>query len=490
MVLDINLFREDKGHNPEFIRESQRKRHQPVEWVDQVIQFDHLWRTSTYQCDQWRKLKGRCSKIIGAKKKSGETDGTTDELPVDLIISLETITDELLISLTIKQIVRISLILDEKIDEFEKKSNEAKVQRDQTLPLIGNLVHSSVPISDDEEFNVIERIFGDVSTEKTYSHYSLIHMIDGVDTERGASVAGSRGYFLKGPAVFLEQALIQLALNLLQEKDFEILSTPFFMRKEPMQKVAQLSQFDEELYKVLCKNSDPNQPKIEEKYLIATSEQPLAAFHQDEWISVDRLPIRYGGFSTCFRQEAGSNGRDTKGIFRVHQFEKIEQFCITSPKDDQSWRMFDEMIHNAEEFNKVLGIPYRIVNIVSGSLNNAAAKKFDLEAWFPGSGKFRELVSCSNCLDYQSRRLQIRFGQVKRENESMDYVHMLNATLCATTRTICAILENYQTENGIVVPDALKRWMPTKYREMIPFVKEPPLDLNTDTELRQPPIDF
>jgi seryl-tRNA synthetase len=158
----------------------------------------------------------------------------------------------------------------------------------------------------------------------------------------------------------------------------------------------------------------------------------------------------------------------------VHQFEKIEQFCITEPGEEKSWAMLEEMIGNAEEFNKVLGIPYRVVVIVSGALNNAAAKKYDLEAWFPGSHAFRELVSCSNCTDYQSRRLRIRYGQTKKMNEETKYVHMLNATMCATTRTICAILENFQVEDGILVPEVLKPFMPERYKEKIPFVKPLP----------------
>ena len=185
------------------------------------------------------------------------------------------------------------------------------------------------------------------------------------------------------------------------------------------------------------------------------------------------MPIRYAGISTCFRQEVGSHGRDTRGIFRVHQFEKIEQFCITEPGNNKSWEMLEEMIGNAEEFNRALGLPYRVITIVSGALNNAAAKKYDLEAWFPGSGAFRELVSCSNCTDYQSRRLRIRFGQTKKLNEDVQYVHMLNATMCATTRTICAILENYQVEDGIIVPERLREFMPVKYKEKIPFVNQP-----------------
>merc|ERR1739838_550277 len=228
-----------------------------------------------------------------------------------------------------------------------------------------------------------------------------------------------------------------------------------------MQEVAQLSQFDEELYKVIGKSSeDSADASVDEKYLIATSEQPIAAYHRDEWMSTDQLPIRYAGLSTCFRQEVGSHGRDTRGIFRVHQFEKIEQFVITSPHDDESWKTMDEMINNAENFCKMLNIPYRIVCIVSGALNNAAAKKLDLEAWFPGSGAFRELVSCSNCLDYQARRLRVRYGQTKKMNQNAEYCHMLNATLCATTRVICCILENNQTEEGIVVPELLRQFMP------------------------------
>lgn len=253
----------------------------------------------------------------------------------------------------------------------------------------------------------MERTYGDTTVEKKYSHFDLIHMIDGMDGERGAAVSGSRGYFLTGPAVHLKHALIQLAISKLSAKGYKPMDTPFFMLKDAMQEVAQLAQFDEELYKVIGKG-DGDSEETEEKYLIATSEQPIAAFHRNEWIPESELPIRYAGFSTCFRKEAGSHGRNTRGIFRVHQFDKVEQFCLTSPHDNKSWEMMDEMIANAEEFYQELGIPYRIVNIVSGALNHAASKKLDLEAWFPGSKAFRELVSCSNCLDYQARRLLVR----------------------------------------------------------------------------------
>jgi len=249
------------------------------------------------------------------------------------------------------------------------------------------------------------------------------------------------------------------------------------MKKEVMQEVAQLSQFDDELYKVIGKGSENKDDKsVDEKYLIATAEQPIAAFHRDEWIDEKSLPIKYAGISSCFRQEVGSHGRDTRGIFRVHQFEKVEQFVITSPHDGASWAMMDEMIDNAETFCKLLNIPYRVVCIVSGALNNAAAKKLDLEAWFPGSGAFRELVSCSNCLDYQARRLRVRYGQTKKMNQATEYCHMLNATMCAVTRVICVLMEMNQTETGIKVPEALKLYMPEKYKEEIPFINAAPID--------------
>jgi len=190
----------------------------------------------------------------------------------------------------------------------------------------------------------------------------------------------------------------------------------------------------------------------DEKYLIATAEQPISAFHKGEWLESSELPIQYCGYSTCFRKEAGAHGKDTWGIFRVHQFEKVEQFVLFAPED--SWAIHDQMSKHSEDFFASLQIPYRVIAIVSGALNKAAAKKHDIEAWFPRYKEFREVVSCSNCTDYQSRRMEIRYRS-KKQGEEKSYVHMLNGTLCATTRTICAILENHQTPEGIVVPPVL-----------------------------------
>ncbi|XP_063226812.1 serine--tRNA ligase, cytoplasmic isoform X2 [Bacillus rossius redtenbacheri] len=430
-----------------------------------------------FKADNWNKLKNVCSKAVGEKMKGKEPGSGEQRVPEDLVARLDALGLEDLRGLAVGQIKALRGLVEEALQRNEASLRRAEQERSSALREVGNLLHPSVPLSDDEDHNKVERTFGDCAQRKTYSHVDLIHMIGGVDTERGAAVSGGRGYYLMGPAVFLELALIQLALRKLLAKGYQPLYTPFFMRKDVMQQVAQLSQFDEELYKVVGKGSEKGEDKeLEEKYLIATSEQPIAAFHRDEWIPESALPIRYAGISTCFRQEVGSHGRDTRGIFRVHQFEKVEQFCLTSPSDDQSWEMMEEMIGNAEEFCRELGIPYRVVNIVSGALNHAAAKKLDLEAWFPGSGAFRELVSCSNCLDYQSRRLLVRFGQTKKMNAQVDFVHMLNATMCATTRVICALLEGNQTETGIAVPPALRPFLPPEYQEEIPFVKPAPID--------------
>ncbi|RUS86079.1 hypothetical protein EGW08_006172 [Elysia chlorotica] len=477
MVLDLELFRADKGGDPAKIKENQKKRFKDTALVDKVVEHDTEWRKVRHNADLLNKLKNVCSKEIGEKMKKKEPVGDDSPVPAEVLDNILDLTQDNLKPLTVNQIKKVRVSIDEQMKQNDAKLQQHETDRNEALKEIGNILHESCIISNDEDENGVERTFGDTETKKKYSHVDLVVMIDGADNERGSVTAGGRGYYLKGPLVFMEQALINLAMSMLHTKGYVPLYTPFFMRKEVMQEVAQLSQFDEELYKVVGKASDKkDESDLDEKYLIATSEQPIAAYHRDEWMPTESLPIRYLGYSTCFRQEAGSHGRDTRGIFRVHQFEKVEQFCITSPEDNKSWEMMDEMINNAEEFNKALGIPYRVVNIVSGELNNAAAKKLDLEAWFPGSGAFRELVSCSNCLDYQSRRLRIRYGQTKKMGQETSYVHMLNATMCATTRVLCAILENYQTEDGIVVPEAIRKFMPPGYNEKIPFVKPAPID--------------
>eukprot|EP01115_Flamella_aegyptia_P001855 TRINITY_DN130_c0_g3_i1.p1 TRINITY_DN130_c0_g3~~TRINITY_DN130_c0_g3_i1.p1 ORF type:complete len:458 (-),score=144.42 TRINITY_DN130_c0_g3_i1:17-1390(-) len=434
MVLDITLFRKDAGGNPDLIRESQRRRYKPLSDVDAVIEADEKWKKTRYELDQANAAVNKLNEEIKQKKMAKE-DAT------ELIAKRDQINID--------------------IDRLKKEVEVCEKEVQSRLRKIGNIVHQSVPVSNDEKDNGLVRTWGEMRKEGGLKHHhELLHMVDGFDLPRGVGVAGHRGYFLKGVGVTLNLALINYGVEFLRKRNYTALQTPFFMNKGVMGATAQLEQFDEELYKVIGGADE------EEKYLIATSEQPISAYHQNEWIEPKQLPLRYAGVSTCFRKEAGSHGKDTWGIFRVHQFEKIEQFCITSP--DDSWEMQEEMLKAAEEFYQSLGIPYRVVTIVSAELNNAAAKKYDLEGWFPGFQEYRELVSCSNCTDYQSRSLEIRFGSKKQGAKEKKYVHMLNSTLCATTRTICAIMENYQTEDGVNVPEVLQPYMGGI--KFIPFV--------------------
>uniref|UniRef100_A0A4W5NEC0 serine--tRNA ligase n=1 Tax=Hucho hucho TaxID=62062 RepID=A0A4W5NEC0_9TELE len=463
MVLDLDQFRADKCGDPEVIRETQRKRFKDVSLVDKLVHADTEWRKCRFTADNLNKAKNLCSKTVGEKMKKKEPIGEDDSLPDDAQ-NLEALTADTLAPLTVTQIKKVRLLVDEAVQKSDSERVKLEEERFQYLREIGNLLHPSVPISNDEDAdNKVERTWGDCTVQKKYSHVDLVVMIDGYDGEKGAIVAGSRGYFLKGPLVFLEQALINYALRMLHSKNYQMLYTPFFMRKEVMQEVAQLSQFDDELYKVIGKSSEKSEDTaIDEKYLIATSEQPIAAFLRDEWLKPEELPIRYAGLSTCFRQEVGSHGRDTRGIFRVHQFEKVSGHFL-----ERDLHLTQDIFHGS-------------------ALNHAASKKLDLEAWFPGSAAFRELVSCSNCLDYQARRLRIRYGQTKKMMDKTDYVHMLNATMCATTRVMCAILETYQTEEGIIIPEVLRNFMPPGMTEMLKFVKPAPIDVEMSKKQKKP----
>lgn len=436
-MLDINLFREEKGGNPELVRESQRRRYADVGLVDKVLELDAQWRAARFAMEQAKKDFNALNKQIAELKKAKQDAAEQMEKSKEI---------------------------KARIADLEVKDKELSAARDAALLPIGNLVHDSVPISDDEANNTVVREWGTARQEEGLrNHVDLVQMLDIVNMEAGTAVAGGRGYYLMREGPLLNQALISFALQFAYRRGFSPVHTPFFMNKDIMAECAQLSQFDEELYKVTGEGED--------KYLIATSEQTLCALHRKAWFEKADLPIKYVGYSTCFRKEAGSHGRDTLGIFRIHQFEKVEQFVIASPEGDASWQLMDEMLGNAEEFYQALGLPYHVVNIVSGELNNAAAKKYDLEAWFPASKTFRELVSCSNCTDYQSRRLDIRMRTPKGPGgeEKKAHVHMLNSTLTATERTLCCILENYQTPDGVRVPPALQPYM--MGIEFIPFRK-------------------
>ena len=350
--------------------------------------------------------------------------------------------------------IAISKGLDSEIAEQKRLTEEALEQQAKLLGKIGNLVSDRAKIAQTEDDNKVERTFGTVDNDFKVTgeslgflhHHEIMQCLDMVEFERGQKIAGHRGYFLKGVGVLLNQALINYGLTKLSSMGYTPMQPPFFMKKSIMEATCQLSDFAENLYQV-----EGADDATEALYLTATSEQPLSAMYMKEWIEPQDLPKRFAGVSTCFRKEAGSSGRDVWGIFRVHQFEKVEQFIYSDPK--KSWEEFDKMVNSSELFLQGLNLPYQVINIASGALNDAASMKYDIEAWFPGYGEFRELVSCSNCTDYQSRALECRYALKNCEDKL--HVHMLNGTLCATERTMCCILENYQTPEGVKIPEVL-----------------------------------
>ncbi len=446
MPLDIAMFRSHQGGNPDAIKESQKKRFASVELVDEIIAKDEKWRWMTGEVDRLKTSRNKIQKEIGKKMKAKEDAS---------------------------EMVAETKAIGEEIIKVETDQKALRVEVDKMVGTIGNIVYSDVPIGNDEDDkhngNRVERTWGNPrlnTNGKLLNHHDLLWRIGGYEPERGAAVAGHRGYFLKGPGVLLNQAFQAYGVAFLGKRGYLPLQPPYLMKKDVMAGVAQLSEFDEALYKV----QGSGEAGESDWYLTATSEQPICGYHMGEWLREDSLPLKYAGLSTCFRKEAGSHGRDTWGIFRVHQFEKVEQFVIVENNLESSAKAQDEMIAASEEFYQSLGFPYQVINIVSGALNNAACKKLDLECWFPGYDSYRELVSCSNCTDYQSRAMEIRCGQKKMGDREKKYVHMLNSTLCATGRAICCLLETYQEENGVRVPEVLVPFMGGI--TFLPFVRE------------------
>ena len=412
------------------LKVSQIKRGKSVDILDDLVKLEEQWRIEKRVLDMLNKQANDITK---------QYQTANDDRRLELT----------LISNSLKSKIQLQDVLVKNL--FDEK--------DKILYSIGNIVHDLTPVSTNEEDNFVIRTWGTKPTiEHKKHHHELLYMIGGYDADMGAEVAGHRGYYLTGMGMLLNNAIVQYGLNFLVSKQYIPVQTPYFMKQNIMQKVASLAEFDESLYKVT------GNPEDEPMYLIATAEQPLTALNMNKSFTKTQLPIKYCGYSTNFRKEAGKHGKEAWGLFRVHQFEKIEQFVICEP--DQSWEMMEEMIGVSEEFYQSLELPYRVVDIVSGDLNNAAARKYDLEAWFPTLERYRELVSCSNCTDYQSKRVNTKVGK--------EYVHMLNSTLTATERTLCCILENYQTEKGIRVPEVLKPYLQAFTNDIIPYIKGPP----------------
>ena len=415
-MLDIKLFRE----NMDLVLDSEKKRFRDTTNAEKVLEYDTLWREGEQKLNSLRAEKNKLSKSFKQAKKDGN----------------------------IEEVIAKSKEVANEIKELGPKIEEYKKLREEYRYKVGNIIDEDVPISDTEDDNTIVRKVGELPSFdfEPLNHVDLIEKIDGADIETAASVSGARFYYLKRDILHLNLALIQFALNELEGKGYIPLQTPFFVKSEVAAETSELGEFEETLYKV----------ENEDLYLIATAEQTLAALHRDEIIAPEELPIRYCALSTCFRKEAGSHGKDTLGIFRVHQFEKIEQFIYSTPEDSKAEH--DLLLANTEEIYKKLGLPYQIVGIVSSALNDNAAIKYDLEAWFPGSKTYRELVSCTNCKDYQARKTKTRFG--KAGSGDAQTLHTLNSTAIATERTMCCILENYQQVDGSVkVPDVLVPYM-------------------------------
>lgn len=430
MPVDITLFRKEKGGDPDIVRNSELNRCRDGKIVDEVIELDEQWRKRRHELNLLNKELGVISKTIGQKKKESKGKDTCEEEK--------------------QAAIEVGVKIEEKKQEEKKASDDLQ----HKLNEVGNILHESVVPDSNEDNNPVEKTWGEVreikidETPGRMNHHHLMRLLDMYDPERGSKISGHRGYFLKGVGVLLNQALINYGISFLMKKGYDVVQPPYFIKKDVMEKTCELGDFEENLYQL----------ENNEAYLIATSEQPISAMHCDEWLKKTDLPIKYCGYSSCFRKEAGSSGKDMWGIFRVHQFDKIEQFVLCEP--EKSNEVLEDLITSAEEFWKSLEIPYRVVSIVGGALNNAATKKYDLEGWFPGYGQYRELVSCSNCTDYQSRALNIKYG-TKKQGDSGDknLVHLLNSTLCATGRAMCAIVENYQTEEGVKVPTVLQPFM-------------------------------
>lgn len=353
-------------------------------------------------------------------------------------------------------------VLKEQKTKIDREIQKVEAEFNTKFKTIGSILDPRVPISKDEADATILSKFQSLRKISPFLHFSeIMEKLGCIDMPRGSKVSGHRGYFLLEELALLENALVRYAIDFLRNRKYIFIQTPVLVNQEIMERTCQLSDFDEQLY------------KTSNFYLCATSEQPISGLFMDERLTDQDLPKKFAGQSLCFRKEAGAAGKDNRGIFRVHQFEKIEQFIICKPTDSDTYHT--QMIDTSIDFYKTLDISFKVIRIISGDMNDSASLKYDLEAMFPNTNEFRELVSASNCLDYQSRDLEIRYGLTKKhstnEHSRKEYVHMLNATLCAVQRTLCCIVENYQTDKGVEVPMVLRKYMPDDCREFISYKK-------------------
>ena len=414
-MLDTKLLR-----NPQLLKEMIDSRNLQFP-LQELLQLDSRRRDVNVKVDSFRHRKNVIANQISTKRNMDE--GTVE----------------------LKNVIKE---INDKLNKLEEEKNDLDMKFKRLMMLLPNLVLPSTPFGKSELDNVLMRSNGSIrhSNFKPKDHVDLGTSLHLIDLERAAKIAGARFYFLKNSLVLLKQALIRMALDFLSSKSYTLLQPPYMIRKEAMEGAVMLGDFEQVIYKI----------EEEDLFMIATSEHALASMHMNEILEGNNLPIKYGAVSPCFRKEAGAHGKDMKGIFRVHQFEKVEQFVYSRPEDSE--KQHDIMLSLTEEFYEELGIPTRTMLLCSGDLGKTSAKTFDLEAWMPGQSAYREIVSCSNCIDYQARALQIRFRD--KPNEETRLVHTLNSTLVATERCMVAIMENYQTSRGTIeIPSTLRKYM-------------------------------
>jgi seryl-tRNA synthetase len=419
-MLDIKLIRE----TPDVVRSNLEKRGNPenIKLFEELIALDKQWRVNLSKLNDLRHDRKVCTTEIATLKKAGK-DAT------------ENLTK--------------ARAIDAEITGLEKEVAREEERTHQLLLTLPNLMHETVPFGKDDHDNVQVKTWGTIPqfSFPVKNHIDLATALDIVDVERAGKIAGARFFFFKGAGVLLDMALMNFALEEMNNKGYTLIEPPYFMNRQAYEGVTSLGDFADVLYKI----------ENEDLFLIATSEHPMAAMYMNEVFKLDNLPLKLSGLSTCFRKEAGVHGKDTRGIFRTHQFNKIEQFIYCTP--EESWQMHEELAKNVEEMLQKLELPYRMVNVCTGDLGTVAAKKYDFEAWMPAQGDYREVVSCSNCTDYQARRLNIRYRE-KEGAPPKGFVHTLNSTAVATGRTIVALLENCQQEDGSIrIPKVLRKYM-------------------------------
>ena len=417
-MLDMKMIRE----NPENIRKMLKDRDVQFD-LDLLLDLDKKRREMIISTDELRKKKNEMSVKISEAKKTGSE---------------------------VTPIIQEMQLVSQELTKLEEVQHETELEYSKLALTIPNVLHESVPCGDDSANKEIRK-WGTIPQFdfEVKDHIDISENLNLLELERAAKTAGARFYYLKDDLVKLNQSLIQFGLDFLSEKGYTLSQPPYMINRKAMEGAVILDDFEDVIYKI----------EDQDLYLIGTSEHAMVSMYSGEILDGNSLPTRYAAISPCFRKEAGAHGKDQKGIFRVHQFEKIEQFVFSKPED--SWKEHEKMIGVTEEFFQKLEIPHRVVLLSSGDMGKISAKTYDLEVWMAGQNAYREVVSCSNCLDYQSRRLKIRFRD--KTNEETQYAHTLNSTLVATERTMVAIIENFQTKDGHVnIPNVLQKYMGKK----------------------------